>query len=170
VKNLEYWKIMALVGTIVFLFSVFIPYASVSAFGITMNRSLENEYQDAGRTEWNSLFANYPAAAVGLLMLMILWPIALILGILSIFKRKTTLIAGVVGIVCWVGAVMYISGLPATGYPLQYGAGMFTGFAGAIILLIACYIKPTARTPQAAPPPPPPSAQISARIPTEKPK
>lgn len=70
-----------------------------------------------------------------------------------------TLIAGVVGIVCWVGAVMYISGWhAATGYPLQYGAGMFIGFAGAIILLVAYYIKPTAGTPQAAPPPPPPSA------------
>lgn len=157
-KNLEYWKIIALVGTIVFLFSVFIPYASVSAFGITVSRSLVSEYQDAGRTEWMSLFTNYPAAAVGLLLLMMLWPIALILGILSIFKRKTTLIAGVVGIVCWVGAVVYISGLPATGYPLQYGAGMFTGFAGAIISLVAYYIKPTASTPQTAPPPPPPLA------------
>jgi len=142
----------------VFLLSVFIPYYTASAFGITMNHSLVNEYQDAGSTDWASLFANYPAAAVGLLLLMILWPIALILGILSIFKRKTTLMAGVVGIICWVGAVMYISGLPTAG-SLQYGAGMFTGFAGAIIWLVAYYIKPKSVTPQVSPPqvaPPPP--------------
>jgi hypothetical protein len=56
---------------------------------------------------------------------------------------------------------MYISGLPTAGL-LQYGAGMFTGFAGAIIWLVAYFIKPKSVTPQVSPPqvaPPPPPQQ-----------
>lgn len=151
---MEYWKIVALVGTIVFLTSVFLPLWS-TAFGISS--SLANEYQDIGSTDWASSFANYPAATIGLLLLLILWPIALILSIVSIFKRKTALIAGIVGIICWVGSVMYISQLSGA---LQYGAGVFAGFAGAIIVLVAYYIKPKPVTSQVSPPqvaqPPPP--------------
>jgi hypothetical protein len=157
VKNLEYWKIVALVGIIVFLTSVFLPL--ISAFGTS--DSLANVYQDIGSTDWAFLFANYPAATIGLLLLLILWPIALILSIVSIFKRKTSLIAGIVGIICWVGSVMYVSQSPLSG-AVQYGAGVFAGFAGAIIVLVAYYIKPKSVTPQGSPPqvaPPPPPQQ-----------
>lgn len=152
---MEYWKIVALVGTIVFLTSIFLPLFS-GPFGTSS--SLANGYQDIGSTDWASLFANYPAATTGLLLLLILWPIALILSIVSIFKRKTALIAGIVGIICWVGSVMYISQSPLSGL-MQYGAGVFAGFAGAIILFVAYYIKPKSVTPHVSPPqvvPPPP--------------
>lgn len=152
---LEYWKIVALVGAVIFGVSVFLPVYSALGF----SRSLLDEYQDLGSIDWGSAFSSYPASAVGLLLLAILWPIALVLCIVSIFKHRIALAAGAVGIICWIGAIMYIMGGPASGL-IQYGAGIFVGFAGAIVLLVAYYIKPKPVTsqvlpPQVAPPPPP---------------
>jgi len=160
---MEYWKIIAAVGTLVFLASGFLPL-----FG-TYN-GLVNEYQSLTSLDWASMFTNYPVVALGLLLLEILWPIALILCIVSIFRRKTALVAGIVGIVCWAGAVMVASGWPLGS--LQYGAGVFAGFAGAIILIVAHYIKFTSGAPQyapsqaAPPPPPPPSTTVQQLCPT----
>ena len=147
---MEYWKIVALVGAVVFGVSVFLPVYSALGF----SRSLLDEYQDLGSRDWGSYFSSYPASAVGLLLLAILWPIALVLCIVSIFRHRIALAAGVVGIICWIGAIMYIMGVPTSGL-IQYGAGIFVGFAGAIILLVAYYIKPKPVTPQVLPPPPP---------------
>jgi len=117
---LEYWKIVALVGAVIFGVSVFLPVYSALGF----SRSLLDEYQDLGSIDWGSAFSSYPASAVGLLLLAILWPIALVLCIVSIFKHRIALAAGVVGIICWIGAIMYIMGGPTSGL-VQYGAGIF---------------------------------------------
>jgi len=144
----------------VFLFAGFLPLVS-TVFGYS--RSLLNEYQDVGSMDWIDGFTHYPVSAAGLLLLLILWPIALILSIVSVFRRQRALIAGIIGIICWAGAAMYISGLPTGG--AQYGAGTFTGFAGAIIMIVAYYIKLPSSRPQAAPaqafPPQAPSQQFS---------
>jgi hypothetical protein len=156
-----YSRIAALVGTIIFLVSAFLPLIIVPGF----SWSLVDEYQNIGSMDWYSFFASYPVSALGLLLLVILWPLAMGLCVASIFRRKIGLVAGVVGIVCWVGAVMYVMGVnPASGF-VQYGAGIFVGFAGAIILLVAYYVKPKLGTvqtapSQVAPPPPPPSATV----------
>lgn len=152
-----YSKIAPLIGAIVFLVSVFLPLYSAPGF----SWSLVDVYQNIGSADWAYLFGNYPVSAVGLLLLAILWPVALGLCVASIFRRKISLAAGVVGMVCWAGSVMYIMGGPASGL-VQYGAGIFVGFAGAIILLAAYYIKPKHGRVQTAPsqvaPPPPPSS------------
>lgn len=160
-----YWRIVALIGTLVFLISVFLP---VYTF-LGDSTSLVNVYQNAGMIDWGASFSSYPVATIGLLLMMILWPIALVLCIVAIFKHRIGIAAGVVGIVCWVGAVMYVGGFSGT-LALQYGAAIYVGFAGAIIMIVARYINLNPAAPQAgmeqAVPPPPPLQTASAVCPT----
>lgn len=154
VKGLNYyWRIMALIGAIMFAVSGFLPiFVASGALGIVY------EYQYVGSEDWSGSFASYPVGTLGLLLLVILWPIALVLSILSILKRKIALVAGIFGIICWAGGVMYDSAGSAW---IQYGAGVYVGFVAAALLLVAYYLKPKQTAPSTspqpfAPPPPPP--------------
>ncbi len=101
------------------------------------------------------------ASAIGLLLTLILYPVTVILGFVSIAKQRVSLAAGIVGIICWAGAVIMVTGLQslsgiAAGL-IQYGNGIFVGFIGAIILLVTHFLKLTKIVSQPVPPPPPPS-------------
>jgi hypothetical protein len=154
VKGLNYyWRIMALIGVIMFAVSGFLPIL------VGGTRGIVPYYQYVGSEDWSGSFASYPVATLGLLLLVILWPIALVLGILSILKRKIALVAGIFGIICWAGGVMYDTASPE-GW-IQYGAGVYVGFVAAALLLVAYYLKPKQAAPSTspqpfAPPPPPP--------------
>lgn len=154
VKNVEYWKIAALIGTILFAISVFLPIWS--AFGTSQN--LLDVYQNLGNVDWGSFFANYAISATGLLLMVILWPISLVLCIASIFRRKITLAAGAIGILCWIGAMMWIAGSSSG---LTYSAAIYVGFAGAIIVAATHFMKPSSAPPQTATPPAPPQSTPS---------
>jgi hypothetical protein len=153
VKGLNYyWRIVALIGAILFAVSGFLPVV-ISGAGIV------NEYQYVGSEDWSGSFASYPVGTLGLLLLVILWPVALVLGIVSILKRKIALVAGILGVICWAGGIMYDSAGPEW---RQYGAGVYVGFVAAALLLVAYYLKPKqaapSTSPQPFPPPPPPQA------------
>ena len=153
VKDLNYyWRIIALIGAIMFAVSGFLPIFVASAA-----RGIVYEYQYVGSEDWSGGFASYPAYTLGFLLLVVLWPIALVLGILSILKQKIGLVAGILGIICWAGGVMYDSAGSAW---IQYGAGVYVGFVAAALLLVAYYLKPKqaapSTSPQPFPPPPPP--------------
>jgi hypothetical protein len=163
VKKLDYWKIAALIGTMVFLVSAFLPMTNVGVNLVDLYRIIVSIMaQGSTSTDVASLGA-LPAdiyvAAIGILLTIVLWPIALILGFVSIAKRRVALAAGTVGLICWIGAIMFVAVLQSYfgSDLLQYGTGIFVGFAGAVILLVAYFLKPTpAPAPQAAYPPPPP--------------
>jgi hypothetical protein len=151
VKGLNYyWRIMALIGAILFAVSGFLPiFVGSGARGIVY------EYQYVGSEDWSGGFASYPAYTLGFLLLVVLWPIALVLGIVSILKRKIALAAGILGIICWAGGVMYDSAGPEW---IQYGAGIYVGLVAAVLLVVAYCLKPKQAAPSTSPPPfaPPP--------------
>jgi hypothetical protein len=160
VKKLDYWKIAVLIGTMVFLISAFLPMTNVGVNLVDLYRIIVSVMtQGSTSTDVGSLGtlpADIYVAAIGILLTIILWPIALILGFVSIAKRRVALAAGILGVICWIGAIMFVAILQSY-YVVQYGAGIFVGFAGAVILLVAYFLKPTpAPAPQAAYPPPPP--------------
>lgn len=150
------WKIAAFVGTIIFLVSVFLPVWSASG----ASQSLVDVYQKLGNVDWGYFFANHAVSTVGLLLMAILWPISLVLCIASIFRHKAALAAGAVGILCWIGAIIWIGGSSA--YDIAYGAAIYVGYAGAIIMIVAYFIKPRPSTPLSTPPQTsaPPSARL----------
>jgi hypothetical protein len=142
---------MALIGAILFLVSGFLPFFVTSGA-----RGIVYEYQYVGSEDWSGGFASDPVGTLGFLLLVILWPVALVLGIVSILKRKIALVAGIFGIICWASGAMYV-----IDYQMQLGAGVYVGFVAAALLLVAYYLKPKQAAPSTspqpfAPPPPPP--------------
>lgn len=143
---MNYWKIVALVGTIIFLVSGFLPMISASEFSL----SLFNLYTGS---------VTIDAGVIGILLTIILYPIAVVLGFISILKRKVAMAAGIVGLICWIGTLAYLAQANAVSLA---GAGIYVGIAGAVIMAIAYFLNaslpPTQTAAQEAtfPPPPPP--------------
>lgn len=142
---MDYWKIVALVGTIIFLVSGFLPMISASEFSF----SLFNLYTGS---------VTIDAGVIGILLTIILYPVAVILGFVSILKRKVAMVAGIVGLICWIGTLAYLA--QANSVSLA-GVGIYVGIAGAVIMAIAYFLKAslpptqTAQLDTAFPPPPP---------------
>jgi hypothetical protein len=158
VRELEYGEIAASIGTIIFLVSAFLPLITITVLGTTASISIIDLYSaltnagDQTARDITVLIRSY-----GILLTVLLYPVTVILGFVSIAKRKAAFAAGTLGIVCWLGSIIALSSLPA----LQYtGLGIYVGFLGAIILLVVSALKPTATKPQAAATPiSPPLAQ-----------
>jgi hypothetical protein len=146
VKLIDYWKIVALVGTIIFLVSGFLPMISASEFSF----SLFNLYTGS---------VTIDAGVIGILLTIILYPVAVILGFVSILKRKVAMVAGIVGLICWIGTLAYLAQANAVSHA---GVGIYVGIAGAVIITIAYFLKASLLPTQTAaldttlPPPPPP--------------
>jgi hypothetical protein len=155
---LESWKIAAFIGAILFLVSGLLPLISLSLFDFSYWLSLLNVYASLGQTvESGAGSVSVSAGSIGILLTIILYPIAVILGFVSVLKRGLALAAGILGIICWSGFLLALNELRF----LQYiGLSVYLGFIGAIILIIAFALKPRPMAPQApvaaAPPPPPP--------------
>lgn len=143
---MDYWKIVALVGTIIFLVSGFLPMISASEFSF----SLFNLYTGS---------VTIDAGVIGILLTIILYPVAVILGFVSILKRKVAMVAGIVGLICWIGTLAYLAQANAVSHA---GVGIYVGIAGAVIITIAYFLKASLPPTQTAsqdttfPPPPPP--------------
>jgi hypothetical protein len=143
---MDYWKIVALVGTIIFLVSGFLPMISASEFSF----SLFNLYTGS---------VTIDAGVIGILLTIILYPVAVILGFVSILKRKVAMVAGIVGLICWIGTLAYLAQANAVSHA---GVGIYVGIAGAVIITIAYFLKASLLPTQTAaldttlPPPPPP--------------
>jgi amino acid permease len=145
---LDYWEIAASIGSIIFLVSAFLPLITITVLDTTASISLIDLYSALtnarGQTarDITMLIRSY-----GILLTILLYPATVILSFVSIAKRKAAFAAGTLGIVCWLGPIIALSSLQA----LQYtGLGIYVGFLGAIILLVASALKPTATKPQAA--------------------
>lgn len=150
---MEKWKIIALIGAIVSLASGFLPLLAAGSLGVSLVDFYSLIGWILGQSEASSgIFSgpiNLPAeatlAVIGMFLTLILYPAAVILGFLSFLKRKLALVAGTLGIICWVGAIIFITGIQSMAgtfaEALEYGAGIFVGLAAAAILLVAYFLK-----------------------------
>jgi hypothetical protein len=152
VRKLEYWKITALIGAIIFLISAFLPWISLSLFDMTSAFNLINTYTSLGQSS-STGSVTVSSLDYGILLTIILYPITAVLGFASIMKRSISLAAGILGIICWIGCIVTLA---SYNYLQFAGLGIFVGIIGSIILIIAYSLKPHAATPQATIPPPPP--------------
>lgn len=132
-----------------------LPVISISLFDLSVYISLFHMYSlliQGGEASSGEIVVT--AGAVGALLTVILYPITVLLGFVSIIKQKIAIIAGILGIICWVGWLMALNEFGAVQYA---GLGVYIGFVGAIILLIAFFIKPKEMVAPPLPPPPPPT-------------
>jgi len=144
---LETWQVVALIGAVIFLFAGFLPLISASAMFVTISFSLVDMYRfitspQPGTPTPPEMTISIPTGAYMLILALILYPITIILGFLSIIKQKLSLIAGILGIICWIGGIWFVYDLNTLSLGvLNYGIGIFVGFVGAIILLAAFFVK-----------------------------
>jgi hypothetical protein len=94
----------------------------------------------------------FSSAAAGLLITIILFPITVIIGFVSLATSpKLAIVAGVLGIICWLGslsAILQLKSIVAETAPfgamaaglIQIGYGVYIGILGAILLLISYFI------------------------------
>jgi MFS family permease len=172
-KPVDYGKIMgmiiAFVGAILFLVSIFLPL--ISGGGVSYN--LIDIYSVLADSFQGISLA--PTVPIGYLITAIFAPITLAIGFLSIVRSRLTRLAGILGIVSSAGLIMAVAGWRSylgPSYGPNYGFGIWVGLAGAIILLISSYISKmiSAAAPVSAGPPPPlappPSPQAVQTCPT----
>jgi len=152
VKKLDYWKIVALVGTVIFLLSGFLPMIADSLFNPTASLSLFSLYTQIGQPQSTTGSVTIDVATIGLLLTIILWPIALILDFVSIVRKKASVAAGILGLLCWIGTLIALAQYNVTQYA---GIGVYIGIVGALIVAAAYFIQPGSAPPQTATPPPP---------------
>jgi hypothetical protein len=157
-ENLENWQVMALIGAIIFLVSGFLPLVSASALTITVSFSLIDFYRYIGQSTSTTDTIPVPTSAYMMFLTLILYPITVILGFVSTVKQKVALAAGMLGIICWIGALWFVYDMNTLAMGmLQYGIGIFVGLVGAIIMFVASFLKPRGIMPQTPTTPPPPS-------------
>lgn len=150
------WKVAVLIGTIIFFISGFLPLVSLSLFDFSFYFSLFHAYtliiQGGGSSSSGEI--TITAGAIGILLTLILYPLTVLLGFVSIAKHKLAIVAGILGLLCWIG---WLAALNELGIIQYAGLGVYVGFIGAIILLAAFFIKPKEMAAMAPPPPPPSS-------------
>jgi hypothetical protein len=154
---LENYKFAALIGTIVFLLSGVLPLVSLSLFNFSYYFGLFNAYSliIQGLSS-SSLSFTVTAGSIGVRFMIILYPVTLILGIVAIFKRKIAAVAGILGLMCWIGWAMYLIELQEISYA---GLALYVGFLGAVIFLAAYALKQSMTVPLA----PSPSVRAKSR-------
>jgi hypothetical protein len=147
-----------LTGTTVFLFAGTLPFVSAQFMGMTFSISLFDFYGLVGGSNSTGLLANYtpqaimapPSFGAALLVTMVLFPIVVIAGFVSVIRPKVTILAGILGVLCWLGSLFAVLqlkslisqqgtlGALAAG-SIQIGSGVCMGILGAVILLASYF-------------------------------
>jgi len=148
------WQILAFNGTLILLFSGALPLISLHFIGI-FTVSLFDLYRGLSfsiseyAAQWTEAFSSIGA---GIFVILILFPVALVFGFASLkIGSKGSLVAGVLGMICSLGAFAAIiqlrlslaqSGSPLAGLAagfIQVGYGVYGGIVGSAVLL-ASYV------------------------------
>lgn len=155
---MEYRRIVVLLGAIIFLVSGFLPLLSASWLVLEESKfaaspslfDIYSSFGQLGQVGITPIATAIPSGALVILLTIVLYPIAIVLGFAGILKSKLALVAGILGIICWIGAIMTVSSLqsfvesipPIYGsFSVEYGYGIFVGLIGAIIMLVAYFLE-----------------------------
>jgi hypothetical protein len=142
-KTMRFWQIVAIFGTVIFFFSGFLDLFSSFFYAFSLLDFYEWEMG------MKSPFKpGLPSSLSAIYLTMILYPVAIMLGVLLtvIRKRSLALAAGSVGVVGWACALAAISNVRyaqiggTTITVAQYGIGIFVGLIGAGILLASGFL------------------------------
>ncbi len=133
-KELDHRKIVASIGAILFLLSGVLPLISDTFF------SLFNLYASIWQLQQGPGQVTINVETIGILLTIILYPVAVILGFVSIGKRRMAMVAGILGLTCWFGTLTYLASL---GFVSYAGFGVYMGIVGAIFMVIAYFLKPS---------------------------
>ncbi len=144
---------LALIGTVIFLFSAAFPMISIQ-FIATFSIRLFDMYEWVGSglslpdndLEWAQAFST---VGVGLFLAAILYPITVVFGFISVaISPKVSLIAGVFGMACWLGSLFAIlqlrfvisQSVGALANLIRIGYGVYVGIFASAVLLISYFV------------------------------
>lgn len=168
-ENLNYWRFIALIGTILFIYSAFLPLISIQIWMTTSSISLIDfysiisiyaRYGDITPQPWwptsqpwwpKELNLYFLRIGIGFFLTMVLFPLTTVFGFISLIDHKLALFTGIFGIICWSGSIWgiyelksFIAQMPLFGTTIlsmiQFGTGIFTGMLGAGILITSYFI------------------------------
>lgn len=155
---LKAWQILGSIGILVFFFSAALPLIFIYFIGV-FSMNLVDLYRWFGyglpifepASEWTQAFSS---VAAGFLLTAMLFPITILVWFASFrIGSKACLIAGSLGMVCWLGslfAVIQLKLLAAqVGGPfgglaasfIQIGYGVYVGILGSVILLVSYFVS-----------------------------
>lgn len=154
---LKIWQILGSIGILLFFFSAALPLVFIYFIGV-FSINLVDLYRWFGyglpifdpTPEWTQAFSS---VAAGFLLIAILFPTTIIVWFAS-FKigPKACLIAGSLGMTCWLGSLFAIIQLklltaqlmgPLGGLAadfIQIGYGVYVGILGSVILLVSYFV------------------------------
>jgi hypothetical protein len=135
-----------------------LPFVSAQFWGTAFSISLFDFYGLVGGSNSTGLLANYtpqaimapPSFGAALLVTMVLFPIVVVAGFVSVIRPKLTILAGILGVLCWLGSLFAVLqlkslisqqgalGALAAG-SIQIGSGVYMGILGAVILLASYF-------------------------------
>lgn len=151
------WQILAFNGTLILLLSGALPLITIHFIGV-FSLSLFDLYHEIG---FNFSISESPpeqakvfsSIETGLILIAILFPITLAIGFASLrLGPKACLVAGSVGMICWLGSAFTIIQLkllmaqsenPLGGLAasfIEIGYGVYGGILGSTILLISYFV------------------------------
>lgn len=154
---LKIWQMLTLIGAVVFGFSAVLPLISIQ-FIVNFSISLIDIYGWIGRgppvdEAMSMLSEAFSSIGVGLLLTVTLFPITVIVAFASLkIGAKLCLIAGFLGIACWLGAIFSVEQfkilVAQSGGPfgaliasfIQIGYGVYVGILGSVILLASYFV------------------------------
>jgi hypothetical protein len=157
IRRLKIWQILVSVGTLIFFLSGAFPLISIHFIGI-FSISLFDLYKWFGYglpisefpSEWTPALSSVVA---GFLLIAILFPVTVIVGFVSVrLGPKACLIAGSLGMVCWLGSLFAVIQLkllvaqlagPLGGLAASFihiGYGVYGGILSSVILLISYFV------------------------------
>lgn len=158
---------LTLIGTVIFVFSAALPMISIQLI-VTFSIRLFDMYRWLGLgpsvpendSQWTEAFSTVRA---GLFLVAILYFITVVAGFISaVTSPKVSLIAGVLGMACWLSSMFAILQLKSVisqlGGPfgafanlVQIGYGVYVGILGSGILLVSYFVATREAKAAAAP-------------------
>ena len=168
---MKYFRLVAAIGLGILVFTILMPWITVTFLG-QFNISLLNLYN----VVFNSFFSPSPSITpsspqsiisesmigiLGILITILVYPISLILGVVSLAKKKVTLFAGVAGIISGVSWIVGVESLKtevtqeasqsagglggliaqAASSMVTVGYGTYIAILGGVVILVAYFVK-----------------------------
>ena len=129
-----------MIGFILFMFASFLSLINNSGGKTFSILNFYTSYVSTGRIP--PLNAERPLADYWLLLAMVLYPIALCLSYISLFRARMMLFAGNVGLLTWIAYVVAVSVASSPwSVTALVGPAVYVGIIGAAMLVTAYYLR-----------------------------
>ncbi len=157
-------KTVIFIGLILFLLSAVAPFISLGLLNMEGYVNLVGLYVQLAQNGRAAGSVSVDIAIPGILLAMLLYPLAIILGFTSLFRKRIALASGILALACSGSILAALIQLEAVSY---IGIGVYLGIIGSLlIIIISIFKKPPKQIETLEPPPPSPEQEAQQWYPT----